>query len=105
MIAGGSMAVEVLRCRVCESEYAPIASGTCERCFGPLEPLYDWDALAANVSHESIQPGPRLASALGLGELHLKLETANQTHSFKDRVVAVAAAKARELGIDTLACS
>jgi threonine synthase len=50
-------------------------------------------------------PVPRLASALGLGELHLKLETANPTHSFKDRVVAVAAAKARELGIDTLACS
>ena len=43
-------------------------------------------------------PAPRLASALGLGELHLKLDTANPTHSFKDRVVAVAAAKALELG-------
>ena len=130
------MAVDALRCRVCESEYAPIASGTCERCFGPLEPLYDWDALAANVSRESIQAGPRslwryeqllpvgapasaatapgmtplvpvprLAAALGLGQLQLKLETANPTHSFKDRVVAVAAAKAQELGIETLACS
>jgi threonine synthase len=48
---------------------------------------------------------PRLADALGIGELHLKLDTANPTHSFKDRVVAVACAKARELGLGTLACS
>jgi threonine synthase len=48
---------------------------------------------------------PRLASAVGVGELYLKLDTANPTHSFKDRVVAVAAAKALELGFGTLACS
>jgi threonine synthase len=48
---------------------------------------------------------PRLASALGIGALYLKLDTANPTHSFKDRVVAVAAAKAQELGCETLACS
>ena len=48
---------------------------------------------------------PRLADVLGLRELHLKLDTANPTHSFKDRVVAVAAAKAQELGLRTLACS
>ncbi|HTZ04805.1 MAG TPA: threonine synthase [Gaiellaceae bacterium] len=48
---------------------------------------------------------PRLASALGVGELWLKLDTANPTHSFKDRVVAVAAAKALELGRTTLSCS
>jgi threonine synthase len=48
---------------------------------------------------------PRLAAALGVGELLLKLDTANPTHSFKDRVVAVAAAKAQELGFETLACS
>jgi threonine synthase len=48
---------------------------------------------------------PRLAEALGIGELHLKLDTANPTHSFKDRVVAVACAKALEHGATTLACS
>jgi threonine synthase len=48
---------------------------------------------------------PRLAAALGIGELWLKLDTANPTHSFKDRVVAVAAAKAQEHGATTLACS
>jgi threonine synthase len=37
--------------------------------------------------------------------VYLKLDTANPTHSFKDRVVAVAAAKALELGCGTLACS
>jgi len=50
-------------------------------------------------------PAPRLAEALGLGELWLKLDTANPTHSFKDRVVAVASAKALELGCKTLSCS
>jgi threonine synthase len=48
---------------------------------------------------------PRLAETLGIGELHLKLDTANPTHSFKDRVVAVACAKALEHGATTLACS
>jgi threonine synthase len=48
---------------------------------------------------------PRLAAELGLAELWLKLDTANPTHSFKDRVVAVAAAKAHELGLTTLSCS
>src|SRR3954469_11907931 len=48
---------------------------------------------------------PRLAQELGIGELWLKLDTANPTHSFKDRVVAVACAKALEHGATTLACS
>ena len=40
----------------------------------------------------------RLAERLGLGELWVKNEAANPTHSFKDRVVTIALAKARELG-------
>jgi threonine synthase len=130
------MAVDTLRCRVCESEYPAVASGICLRCFGPLEPVYDWDAVAKAVSRERIAAGPpslwryeallptrapadpaggpgwtplvnapRLAQALGIGELFLKLDHTNPTHSFKDRVVAVAAAKAAELGTDTLACA
>src|SRR5829696_1814158 len=47
----------------------------------------------------------RLAERLGLGELWIKNETANPTHSFKDRVVAVALARARELGFETIACA
>jgi threonine synthase len=126
--------VSVIRCRVCEAEYEPGAVGVCERCFGPLEPVYDWDSLrvtrseieagprniwryapllpVAAPSPSTLAPGmtplvpaPRLAAALGLGELFVKLDTANPTHSFKDRVVAVASAKAQELGFTRLACS
>jgi threonine synthase len=50
-------------------------------------------------------PAPRLAETVGVRDLWLKLDTANPTHSFKDRVVAVACAKAQELGVRTLACS
>ena len=47
----------------------------------------------------------RLAERLGIGELWIKNETANPTHSFKDRVVSVALARAIELGFDTVACA
>ena len=125
-----------LRCRICETEYPTDPIGTCSRCFGPLDPVYDWDELGRTVTHESIWYGPpsiwryaallpvaapaepriapgmtplvsapRLAAALGIGELLLKLDTANPTHSFKDRVVAVACQKALEHGFDTIACS
>ena len=48
----------------------------------------------------------RLAERLGLeAELWVKNDAANPTHSFKDRVVAVAVAKARELGFKTVACA
>jgi threonine synthase len=47
----------------------------------------------------------RLADRLGLGEVWVKNDAANPTHSFKDRVVSVAAIRARELGFDTLACA
>src|SRR5689334_8130672 len=130
------MAVDALRCRVCESEYPAVASGVCLRCFGPLEPVYDWEELGRTVSRAAIEagprslwryaallpadpppdaasgpgwtplvPAPRLAEVVGVGEVWLKLDHTNPTHSFKDRVVAVAAAKARELGSDTLACA
>ena len=130
------MSVDVLRCRICESDYPALANGICVRCFGPLEPVYDWDEVAKLATRERIEagplslwrysallpasapeglesspgftplvPAPRLASALGVGEVLLKLDTSNPTHSFKDRVVAVAAAKAQEFGLDTLSCT
>ena len=64
------------------------------------------------VQRGALEPGltplvraDRLAETLGLGELWVKNDAANPTHSFKDRVVAVALAKARELGFDTVACA
>ena len=124
-----------LRCRACEREYPLEPVGVCARCFGPLEPVYDTEALRRELSREAIEAGPpslwryapllpvapagqrlapgltplveapRLAAELGVGTLYLKLDTANPTHSFKDRVVAVACAKALEHGATTLACS
>jgi len=47
----------------------------------------------------------RLGETLGLSNLYLKNDCANPTHSFKDRVVAVASTRAIELGFDTLACA
>jgi len=47
----------------------------------------------------------RLAEQLGLRNVYVKNDTANPTHSFKDRVVAVASARARELGFTALACA
>jgi len=60
----------------------------------------------------SLEPGltplvkaDRLAEKLGLGEVWVKNDAANPTHSFKDRVVTVALAKAIELGFETIACA
>jgi threonine synthase len=47
----------------------------------------------------------RLADELGLDEVWIKNDAANPTHSFKDRVVSVALARARELGFTTIACA
>jgi threonine synthase len=48
---------------------------------------------------------PRLAERLGLREVWVKNDAANPTHSFKDRVVSVALAKAQELGYEVVACA
>jgi threonine synthase len=47
----------------------------------------------------------RLAERLGLKEVWIKNDAANPTHSFKDRVVSIALARARELGFETIACA
>ena len=125
--------VNGLKCRECGREYATKPVAGCEECFGPLEPVYAKDRVVtreqieagppsiwryapllpvAPPAEQRLAPGftplvtaPRLASAVGVGELYLKLDTANPTHSFKDRVVAIAARKAQELGLTTLSCS
>ena len=130
------MSVDLLRCRICGTEHPAVANGICSHCFGPLEPVYDWDKIAKLATRERIEdgpyslwrysmllpadppedaasgpgwtplvPAPRLASALGIGEVFLKLDLSNPTHSFKDRVVAVAAAKAKEFGFETLSAT
>ena len=128
--------VSGLRCRECGRGYPPEALHVCEFCFGPLEVTYDYEAIAATMSRQTVAAGPtsiwryapllpafndgavdlgagytplvradRLAAELGLGELWLKNDTLNPTGSFKDRVVAVALARARELGFKVAACA
>ena len=49
---------------------------------------------------------PNLGAFLGLDELYIKNDCVNHpTLSFKDRVVAVALTRARELGFETVACA
>jgi threonine synthase len=47
----------------------------------------------------------RLAAELGMRALWVKDDSANPTHSFKDRVVSVALTAARQLGFSRVACA
>jgi threonine synthase len=104
-------------------------------CFGPLEVRYDLEGITreliesgpANLwryapflpvasyagSEPNLNPGltklvraDNLAKELGMtGGLWVKDDSGNPTHSFKDRVVAVAQSAARRLGLSTIACA
>jgi threonine synthase len=122
-----------LSCRECGQTYQLGAQHACSECFGPLEVVYDFPALTRETiaagppsiwryagllpvppdvaSRPNTEPGltplvraDRLAAALGMRSLWVKDERANPTHSFKDRVVAVALAAALEMGFKVLAC-
>ncbi|HTY71441.1 MAG TPA: threonine synthase [Actinomycetes bacterium] len=123
-----------LSCRECGRTYPLGPSYVCEDCFGPLETAYEVGALTRAeiesgprsmwryrallpvpediASMPGLAPGctrlvraERLGRELGLRSLWIKDDSGNPTHSFKDRVVAVALAAARTLGLDTLACA
>ncbi|ATE52890.1 MULTISPECIES: threonine synthase [Actinosynnema] len=122
-----------LSCRECGHETPLAPEYACQECFGPLEVAYDFGRVRRedieagprsiwrykgllpvppNVSaHPNTEPGgtrliqaDNLAKALGVRKLWVKDDTGNPTHSFKDRVVGVALAAARELGFRVLAC-
>ncbi|HEY3962639.1 MAG TPA: pyridoxal-phosphate dependent enzyme, partial [Gaiellaceae bacterium] len=122
-----------LRCRVCEEITVPVPLDTCRRCDGPTDVAYDWEWVRENVSHATIAAGPRSlwryrallpgAARLDFGagwtplirahrlsrlldvDLYLKLESANPTLSFKDRLSTIAAQVALDHGVTTLCCS
>ena len=50
--------VEGLRCRECGRGYPAEALHVCEWCFGPLEVVYDYEAIRAATSREKIEAGP-----------------------------------------------
>ncbi|MCE7011574.1 threonine synthase [Kibdelosporangium philippinense] len=124
---------KALSCRECGHEIPLAPEFACAECFGPLEVKYsfgdirreDIEAGPKNIwryrdllpvpsdvdNYPNTEPGltrlvkaDRLAAALGVKSLWVKDDTGNPTHSFKDRVVAVALAAARQLGFRVLAC-
>ncbi len=70
-----------------------------------LLPVSTVPARGLAVGSTALVPADRLGSRIGVDRLWLKDDTRNPTLSFKDRVVAVAAARAVEFGFDTLACA
>lgn len=122
-----------LICRACGA-HSPLGPFyACMECFGPLEVGYAFPTIthaeieagpksiwryapllpvpADIASFRSTDPGftrlvdaRQLADDIGLRQLWVKDDTGNPTHSFKDRVVAVALSAARELGLQVLAC-
>ncbi|MFL6117936.1 MAG: threonine synthase [Catenulispora sp.] len=123
-----------LSCRECGHTTDLGPKFACEECFGPLEISYDFgtvtreqiEAGPASVwryapllpvpadvaSRPNTNPGwTRLVRAhnlgreLGLANLYVKDDSGNPTHSFKDRVVAIAVEAARTFGYTTLSCS
>ncbi len=73
--------------------------------FAELLPISNVPAGGLRVGVSPLLPAPRLAARLGLERLWVKDDSRNPTLSFKDRVVAVAAARAAEWGFHTLACA
>jgi threonine synthase len=47
-----------LRCRECGAQYPAEARSACDQCFGPLQPVYDYEAVAAAISRETVAAGP-----------------------------------------------
>ena len=70
-----------------------------------LLPVDSVPARGLRVGSTPLVPAERLGRELGLDRLWLKDDTRNPTLSFKDRPVALAAARAVEFGFDTLACA
>ncbi|AJC56631.1 MULTISPECIES: threonine synthase [Streptomyces] len=59
-----------------------------------------------NPGFTKLVKADRLAAELGVtGDLYVKDDSGNPTHSFKDRVVAIAVEAARAFGFTTLSCS
>jgi threonine synthase len=73
--------------------------------YADMLPCEPGAAVEINAGFTPLVKAGRLADHLGLTNLYLKNDCANPTWSFKDRVVTVAATKAREFGFETLACA
>ncbi len=71
-----------------------------------LLPIKGEIKIGKNVGYTPLVKADNLAKALGVKEIYVKNDAVNfPTLSFKDRVVSVAIAKAREFGFKTVACA
>jgi threonine synthase len=70
-----------------------------------LLPIEGGDVVDIGGGFTPLLRANNLARALGLRELWIKNDSVNPSYSFKDRVVSVAASKARELGFQVLSCA
>ena len=71
-----------------------------------LLPLDDAPTVGSNVGYTPLIKASNLAKKLGVKELYIKNDGVNHPSlSFKDRVVAVALSKAKELGFKTVGCA
>ncbi|MGN6132267.1 MAG: threonine synthase [Nocardioidaceae bacterium] len=122
-----------LVCRECGATQPLGPFYACRECFGPLEIGYEFPAVTrAQIEagpkniwrYQALLPVPsditaspnmepgftrllkadNLARELGLKKLWVKDDSGNPTHSFKDRVVAIALSAAREFGSKVFAC-
>jgi threonine synthase len=73
--------------------------------YAPLLPVDTPAGTALEAGWTPLVRAERLAAELGLEDLWIKDDTRNPTNSFKDRVVAVALAKALDFGFKTAACA
>ena len=73
--------------------------------YADLLPCDADDAVDIQAGFTPLIKAGRLGKELGLNHLYLKNDCVNPTWSFKDRVVTVAATKAKEFGFKTLACA
>jgi threonine synthase len=93
-----------LRCRLCERTQPLAPRSYCSECDGPLDVVYEPAFRHDEPARTPLVHARRLSNVLGV-ELLLKLEDANPTHSFKDRIASTAVAAAREFGFETLCCA
>ena len=73
--------------------------------YAELLPVDEPPVRGLRVGSTPLLPAERLAPVLGLDRLWIKDDTRNPSLSFKDRAVAVAAARAVEFGLEALACA
>jgi threonine synthase len=73
--------------------------------YAPLLPCNPDFKVDIGTGFTPLLKADRLAKAVGVDTLWVKNDTVNPTWSFKDRVVSVAIARAREFGFDAIACA